>query len=175
MSRKREDLSQEQADMLLEQHKQELEFLSRSMEVEKQRQLASLGDKIAERKKRKAAALQQRHKAEMAKETMNQQDQRQKVEDDKVNIYNLVQAYHSPRRSASKLKEKVIETFTLYLSYHADVGLFLAQRSTMRNVCVEGLIIFFFHPPLDPSTPLPPPHKKITRQGWQKYSLICLF
>ena len=69
MSRKRDDLSQEQADMLLEQHKQELEFLSRSMEVEKQRQLASLGDKIAERKKRKAAALQQRHKAEMAKET----------------------------------------------------------------------------------------------------------
>lgn len=161
MSRKREDLSQEQADMLLEQHKQELEFLSRSMEVEKQRQLASLGDKIAERKKRKAAALQQRHKAEMAKETMNQQDQRQKVEDDKVNIYNLVQAYHSPRRSASKLKEKVIETFTLYVAYHADVGLFLAQRSTMRNVCVEGLIIFFFHPPLDLSTPLPPPLKKL--------------
>lgn len=89
MSRKREDLSQEQADMLLEQHKQELEFLSRSMEVEKQRQLASLGDKIAERKKRKAAALQQRHKAEMAKETMNQQDQRQKVEDDKVNTVKI--------------------------------------------------------------------------------------
>ena len=138
MSRKREDLSQEQADMLLEQHKQELEFLSRGMEVEKQRQLASLGDKIAERKKRKAAALQQRHKAEMAKETMNQQDQRQKVEDDKVNIYNLVQAYHSPRRSGTKLKEKVIENFTMYQAYHADVGLIPAQRSRIRNVCVEG-------------------------------------
>lgn len=106
MSRKRDDLSQEQADMLLEQHKQELEFLSRSMEVEKQRQLASLGDKIAERKKRKAAALQQRHKAEMAKETMNQQDQRQKVEDDKVNIYNLVQAYHSPRDPGQNWEKK---------------------------------------------------------------------
>lgn len=124
MSRKREDLSQEQADMLLEQHKQELEFLSRSMEVEKQRQLASLGDKIAERKKRKAAALQQRHKAEMAKETMNQQDQRQKVEDDKVNTV--------------KIKGKVIENFTMYLAYHADVGLIPAQRSRIRNVCVEG-------------------------------------
>ena len=124
MSRKREDLSQEQADMLLEQHKQELEFLSRSMEVEKQRQLASLGDKIAERKKRKAAALQQRHKAEMAKETMNQQDQRQKVEDDKVNTV--------------KIKGKVIENFTMYLAYHADVDLIPAQRSRIRNVCVEG-------------------------------------
>ena len=94
MSLKRADLSQEQADMLLEQHKQELEFLARSMDVEKQRQLASLSDKIAERKKRKAAALQQNHKAEMAKELMNQQDERQKVEDDKV-IFTLQFIPHS--------------------------------------------------------------------------------
>ena len=94
MSLKRADLSQEQADMLLEQHKQELEFLARSMDVEKQRQLASLSDKIAERKKRKAAALQQKHKAEMAKELMNQQDERQKVEDDKV-IFTLQFIPHS--------------------------------------------------------------------------------
>lgn len=84
MSQKRDDMSKDQADMLLEQHRQELEFLARSMDVEKQRQLASLSEKIAERKKRKAAALQQRHNAEMAKELMNQQDERQKVEDDKV-------------------------------------------------------------------------------------------
>ena len=84
MSQKRDDMSKDQADMLLEQHRQELEFLARSMDVEKQRQLASLSEKIAERKKRKAAALQQRHNAEMAKELMNQQDERQKVEDDQV-------------------------------------------------------------------------------------------
>ena len=84
MSQKRDDMSKDQADMLLDQHRQELEFLARSMDVEKQRQLASLSEKIAERKKRKAAALQQRHNAEMAKELMNQQDERQKVEDDKV-------------------------------------------------------------------------------------------
>ena len=91
MSRKRDNLSQDQADMLLEQHKQDLEFLARSMDVEKQRQLASLSDKIAARKKRKAAALQQRHKAEVAKEMMSQQEERQKVEDDKVNftVYSL--------------------------------------------------------------------------------------
>ena len=84
MSQKRDDMSKDQADMLLEQHKQELEFLARSMEVEKQRQQAALSEKIAERKKRKAAALQQRHNAQMAKELMNQQDERQRVEDDKV-------------------------------------------------------------------------------------------
>lgn len=106
MSRKREDLSREQADMLLEQHKQELEFLSRSMEVEKQRQLASLGDKIAERKKRKAAALQQRHKAEMAKETMNQQDQRQKVEDDKVNTVKIERKSHWKFHHVSSLPRR---------------------------------------------------------------------
>ena len=83
-SQKRSELSKEQADALMEQHKQELEFLSRSLDVEKQRQLASLSDKIAERKKRRAAALEQRHKAEMAKELINQQDERQKMEDDKV-------------------------------------------------------------------------------------------
>lgn len=85
MSRKRNELSQEQADMLLEQHKQELEMLSRSMDVEKQRQLNSLSDKIAERKRRKAAALEQKHKAEMAKELMSQQNERQRVQEDKVN------------------------------------------------------------------------------------------
>ena len=83
-SQKRGELSKEQADALMEQHKQELEFLSRSMDVEKQRQLASLSEKIAERKKRKAAALEQRHKAEMVKELMNQQDERQNIEDDMV-------------------------------------------------------------------------------------------
>lgn len=86
LSTKRSQLSKEEADALMEQHKQELEFLSRSMDVEKQRQLASLSEKIAERKKRKAAALEQRHKAEMAKELMNQQEERQKIEDDKVRI-----------------------------------------------------------------------------------------
>lgn len=84
MAKKRNDLSQDQADVLLEQHKQELEMLSRSMDVEKQRQLNSLSDKIAERKKRKAAALEQKHKAEMSKELLNQQNERQKVQEDKV-------------------------------------------------------------------------------------------
>ena len=86
LSSKRSQLTKEEADALMEQHKQELEFLSRSMVVEKQRQLASLSEKIAERKKRKAAALEQRHKAEMAKELINQQEERQKIEDDKVRI-----------------------------------------------------------------------------------------
>ena len=85
MSQKRNELSKDQADMLLEQHKRELEMLSRSMDVEKQRQMNSLGDKIAERKRRKAAALEQKHQAEMAKTLMNQQSERQKVQDDKVN------------------------------------------------------------------------------------------
>ena len=89
MSHKRDDLSQDQADLLLEQHRQELEILSRSMDVEKQRQLNSLSDKIAERKRRKAAALEQRHKAEMSKELMNQQNERQKIQEDKV-IYLLI-------------------------------------------------------------------------------------
>ena len=85
MSQKRNELSKDQADMLLEQHKRELEMLSRSMDVEKQRQMNSLGDKIAERKRRKAAALEQKHQAEMSKTLMNQQSERQKVKDDKVN------------------------------------------------------------------------------------------
>ena len=85
MLQKRNELSKDQADMLLEQHKRELEMLSRSMDVEKQRQMNSLGDKIAERKRRKAAALEQKHQAEMAKTLMNQQSERQKVQDDKVN------------------------------------------------------------------------------------------
>lgn len=85
MSQKRNELSKDQADMLLEQHKRELEMLSRSMDVEKQRQMNSLGDKIAERKRRKAAALEQKHQAEMSKTLMNQQSERQKVQDDKVN------------------------------------------------------------------------------------------
>ena len=90
MSRKRNELSKDQADMLLEQHKQELEMLSRSMDVEKQRQMNSLSDKIAERKRRKAAALEQKHQAEMAKTLINQQSERQRVQEDKVCEYFLV-------------------------------------------------------------------------------------
>ena len=105
-SLKRSELSKEQADALMEQHKQELEFLARSMDVEKQRQLASLSEKIAERKKRKAAALEQRHKAEMAKELMNQQEERQKIEDDKVRI-SLVYTTHHSQMNQSEHNAKI--------------------------------------------------------------------
>lgn len=90
MAKKRNELSQDQADMLLEQHRQELEILSRSMDVEKQRQLNSLSDKIAERKRRKAAALEQKHKAEMSKELLNQQNERQQLQDDKVSNASIL-------------------------------------------------------------------------------------
>ena len=89
LSRTRDGLSQEQADLLLEQHRQELDQLSRNMDVEKQRQINSLSDKIAERKRRKAAALEQKHKAEMSKELMSQQQERQRVEDEKVSIVTV--------------------------------------------------------------------------------------
>ena len=84
MARSQANLSEEQAQYLLDQHKQELEILERSLDNEKSRQVNSLSEKIKERKRRKAAALAQRHEAEMGKELLTQQTERQRVQDDKV-------------------------------------------------------------------------------------------
>lgn len=122
MARTRNDLSQEQADLLLEQHKQELEILSRSMDVEKQRQLNSLSDKIAERKKRKAAALEQRHQAEMSKELMNQQNERRQVQDDKVREnWHMKYSYWLPYISFKKCR-------TILVSYKKG-----SENKAVRN------------------------------------------
>lgn len=66
--------------MLLDQHKQEMEFLERTMDNEKTRQNLALADKIAERKRRRAAAAAEKHSVEMAKELMKQQEERQTVD-----------------------------------------------------------------------------------------------
>ena len=84
MVRSNANLSDEQAQYLMEQHKQELEILERNMDNEKNRQINSLSEKIKERKRRKAAAMAQKHEAEMAKELLKQQSERQNVQEDKV-------------------------------------------------------------------------------------------
>ena len=66
--------------LLLDQHKQEMEFLERNLDNEKTRQNVALADKIAERKRRRAEAAAQKHNVEMSKELMRQQDERQDVE-----------------------------------------------------------------------------------------------
>lgn len=88
MSRSQANLSEEQAQYLLDQHKQELEILERSMDNERNRQVNSLSEKIKERKRRKAAAMAQKHEAEMGKELLKQQAERQHVQEDKVREFS---------------------------------------------------------------------------------------
>jgi uncharacterized protein (DUF305 family) len=90
MSREGDKLSHEQADHLLEQHKQELELLERNLEAEKRRQVDALHNKILEKKRRKAAAMEARHDVEMKKELLEQQAERQQVRNDKVNMHIFV-------------------------------------------------------------------------------------
>lgn len=84
MAREGGKLSQEQADHLLEQHKQELEFLERNLDAEKRRQMDALNSKILEKKRRKAAAMNARHEVEMKKELLDQQAERQQIWNDEV-------------------------------------------------------------------------------------------
>ena len=75
--------------MLLDQHKQEMEFLERNMDNEKSRQNMALAEKIEERKRRRAAAAAEKHKVQMSKELIQQQDERQAVETKMVKSFML--------------------------------------------------------------------------------------
>ncbi len=50
------------------------------MDSEKQRQISTLQEKIADRKKKREAALARKHNAEMARELMKQQGERVDLE-----------------------------------------------------------------------------------------------
>ena len=66
------------------EHEQQLALLERNMDSEKQRQVSTLQDKIAERKRKRAAALAAKHEAEMSKELMKQQKERNELEKEQV-------------------------------------------------------------------------------------------
>lgn len=86
MERDAHKLSQEQADHLLEQHRHELEFLERNLDAEKRRQNDALSSKILDKRRRRAAALEARHKVDVKKELLNQQAERQQIWNDEVRI-----------------------------------------------------------------------------------------
>ena len=68
----------------MSEHAEHLDLLNRNISMEKERQMNSLSEKIAERQKMKAAILARRHEAEMAKELAKQREERNQVEDDHV-------------------------------------------------------------------------------------------
>ena len=65
-------------------HAEHLDLLNRNISMEKERQMNSLSEKIAERQKIKAGILARRHEADMAKELAKQREERNQLEDDHV-------------------------------------------------------------------------------------------
>ena len=84
LEQRKKELSEEQLDALMKEHQQQAEFLERNMELEKQRQVNSLADKIVERKRKRAAALARKHEAEIAKELLKQKEERKTLEQQQV-------------------------------------------------------------------------------------------
>ena len=84
LEQRKKDLSEEQLKSLMEQHDQQMALLEQNMDSEKQRQISTVQDKIAERKRKRAAALAAKHEAEMLKEEMKQQKERRNFETEQV-------------------------------------------------------------------------------------------
>ena len=84
LEKRKKDLTDEQLGTLMNEHQQQLDLLERNMDSEKQRQISTLQDKIAERKRKRETALAAKHEAEMSKELMKQQQERNKLESQQV-------------------------------------------------------------------------------------------
>ena len=117
LEKRKKDLTDEQLGALMNEHQQQLDLLERNMDSEKQRQISTLQDKIAERKRKREAALAAKHEAEMSKELMKQQQERNKLENQQVclEIFQL---------------DKAVKTYCLELKFchaciHQDVGFVL--------------------------------------------------
>ncbi len=84
LNNRKDKLSEEQVQQLMSEHAENMDMLSRNINIEKDRQLNSLASKIAERRKMRAAILARKHEAEVAKELVKQQQERNEVEDNHV-------------------------------------------------------------------------------------------
>ena len=81
---RKDKLSEEQVQQLMNEHAENMEMLSRNINIEKDRQLNSLASKIAERRKMKAAILARKHEAAVSKELVKQREERNEVENNLV-------------------------------------------------------------------------------------------
>ena len=76
--------------LLMDEHNQQREFLERNMDNEKSRQLMSLADKIAEKKRKRAAALENVHNADNKQQLVEERKERNELLDEQVNSLFVV-------------------------------------------------------------------------------------
>lgn len=73
----------------MNEHNQQLEFLERNIDNEKSRQMSSIADKIAEKKRKRALALAKRHEADNKKELAEDRKKRNELMDQQVCLFCL--------------------------------------------------------------------------------------
>lgn len=84
MEEKKKDLSEEQLKLLVDEHRQQAEFLERNMDAEKNRQTSTIADKIAEKKRKRALALAKRHEADNKNQLADERKERNELLDGQV-------------------------------------------------------------------------------------------
>ncbi|KAH3750553.1 hypothetical protein DPMN_185080 [Dreissena polymorpha] len=77
----RQSMTEEEYRRLLADHQRELEALVANMDLEKDRQKRAIKDKILERRKKRDAQLEEKHRLEMEEEMTRQQQKRDKLND----------------------------------------------------------------------------------------------
>lgn len=107
-------LSEDELNQLMNEHSEHMELLSRNVNMEKERQLNSLSDKIAQRRKMKADILARRHDAEMAKELVKQRGERNTLEDDHVSHSIYTYYIHTLHVCCTVLYCNALHYTTLY-------------------------------------------------------------
>ena len=90
MEAKKNELSEEQLKLLVDEHRQQAEFLERNMDAEKNRQQATIADKIAEKKRKRALALAKRHEADNKKQLAEERKERNELLDGQVGFLRIL-------------------------------------------------------------------------------------
>ena len=84
MTSKKKDLTEDEMKALMDEHNQQVETLENNMNMEKNRQVALISSKIAEKKRKRAAALAKRHEAESKEQLMKEKSERNNLLDEQV-------------------------------------------------------------------------------------------
>ena len=80
----KKNLSEEQVKLLLDQHNQDREILERNMDSERSRQISTLADKIAEKKRKKLETIAKRHEADLQQHLVKENKDRNELSAEQV-------------------------------------------------------------------------------------------
>lgn len=128
--RRREELSKEEYDRLLDAHKQEVAAMETGMQQEKGKQLKTLRDKIAEKRKKKAERLSKKQKTEVEKVMSKAKEERDALVSQILRAAEMAALNDSVRKQEEEGNSSMAETviYRVLQQRHMRETVQLAER-----------------------------------------------